>query len=73
MTDRSAIGAPKLEIINPDATPDEIAAIVAVLAALQAPVEPPTRKRSTWASYARRTRPPLHPGRGAWRASGLPR
>jgi hypothetical protein len=64
---------PELRIVNPDATEEEIAAIVAVFSALQAPAPEQPRKRSTWASYARRTRPPLHQGRGAWRASGLPR
>ena len=73
MTDRSASHAPKLEIVNPDATEEEIAAIVAVLSALQAPTSTPGKPRSTWASYARRVRPPLHQGPGAWRASGLPR
>jgi hypothetical protein len=61
-----------LRIVNPDATPEEIAAIVAVLSSLTA-TEPPPTPRSTWAAYGRRTRPALRPGPGAWRASGLPR
>jgi hypothetical protein len=72
VSDRSAIEAPKLEIINKDATPEEIAAIVAVLSSLQS--TPPTPKpRSLWAARQRRTRAALRPGPGAWRASGLPR
>jgi hypothetical protein len=63
----------ELTIINPDATPEEIAAITAVFAAMAPAEAPPRKPRSTWASYARRVRPPLHQGRGAWRASGLPR
>ena len=66
-------GAPRLTIVNPDATPEEIAAIVAVFSSLGGAAAEPPKKRSTWASYARRVRPPLHQGPGAWRASGLPR
>jgi hypothetical protein len=70
--DRSAIEAPSLTIINNDATPEEIAAIVAVFSAMQS-AEPPNEPTSTWAARHRRVRPPLRPGPGAWRASGLPR
>jgi hypothetical protein len=64
--------APSLGIVNPDATPEEVAAIVAVFSSLQ--TAPPTEKpRSLWAARHRRTRAPLRPGAGAWRASGLPR
>jgi hypothetical protein len=73
MSDRSAIPAPSLRIVNPDATPEEIAALVAVLSSLQAAGPAPEKPRSTWASYGRRTRPAVRPGPGAWRASGLPR
>jgi hypothetical protein len=64
---------PMLTIVNPDATPEEVAAIVAVFSSLGGAAAEPPRKRSTWSSYARRVRPPLHQGPGAWRASGLPR
>ena len=73
MSDRSAIEAPKLKIINPDATEEEIAAVVAVFASLRAPSEPTPKPRSLWAARQRRTRAALRPGPGAWRASGLPR
>ncbi|MEP9383969.1 acyl-CoA carboxylase subunit epsilon [Nocardioides sp. KR10-350] len=62
---------PLLRVVNPDATPEEVAAIVAVLSALGGAEAPPPRKpRSLWA--APRPRTPLHHGPGAWRASGLP-
>lgn len=68
---------PLLRIVTPDTTPEEVAAIVAVLSALGggAPAsEPP---RSEWANPARQVRftpgRALAHGRGAWRASGLPR
>jgi hypothetical protein len=73
MTDRSAIPAPELRIINPDATPEEIAAVVAVFAALQSTGDQKRPTRSLWAARQRRTRAPLRPGPGAWRASALPR
>ena len=64
--------APRLEIVNPDATAEEVAAIVAVFSALR--TTPPTEKpRSLWAARHRRTRAALRPGAGSWRASGLPR
>jgi hypothetical protein len=71
--DRPAIEAPRLTIVNPDATPEEIAALTAVFAALGSATQPPEPPRSTWAARQRRTRPALRPGPGAWRASGLPR
>ena len=73
MSDRSASPTPKLEIINKDATAEEIAAIVAVLSSLQSPAAPKPKPRSVWASRQRRTRAALRPGPGAWRASALPR
>ncbi|HEY0903989.1 MAG TPA: acyl-CoA carboxylase epsilon subunit [Marmoricola sp.] len=62
-----------LTIVNHDATAEEIAAITAVIAAMGAAAPAPEHPRSTWAAYGRRTRPALHQGPGAWRASGLPR
>lgn len=63
---------PVLKVINPDATPEEVAAIVAVFSAIGSSAAPAPRKpRSLWA--APRTREPLHAGPGAWRASALPR
>ena len=60
---------PLLKVIDHNATPEEIAAIVAVFAALGS-AEPTKKKpRSLWAAPQLRT--PLHPGPGAWRASGL--
>jgi hypothetical protein len=62
-----------LTIVNPDATDEEVAAIVAVVASLGSAEAPAPKPRSTWAARQRRTRPPLRPGPGSWRASGLPR
>lgn len=63
-----------LRLVRGDATPEEIAALVAVLSAASAAGDPaPPRPRSHWASRERAVRQPLAPGRGAWRASAFPR
>jgi hypothetical protein len=59
---------------NPNA--EEIAAVVAVLAALPRLAEPPgtgAAIRSEWSARYRMTGQPLRRGPGAWRASALPR
>ena len=65
---------PILRIVRGDATPEEVAALVAVIASMsggQAPARP--KPRSTWADPSRRMRTTLPHGPGAWRASGMPR
>jgi len=62
---------PLLKVIDQHATPEDVAAIVAVLAALGSAGQTPKKPRSLWTTPQLRT--PLHPGPGAWRASGLPR
>jgi hypothetical protein len=64
---------PMLRVVNPDATPEEVAAIVAVFSSLGGGEPAPEPPRSQWASPARRVRGPLAHGRGGWRASALPR
>ena len=65
---------PLLQVVNPDATPEEVAAIVAVFAALgSASGEPPKRRRPEWNAPHRLVRRSFPHGPGAWRASGLPR
>jgi hypothetical protein len=62
---------PLLKVIDHNATPEDVAAIVAVFAALGSAGEAINKKpRSLWATPQLRT--PLHPGPNAWRASGLP-
>ena len=64
---------PVLRILRGDATPEEVAALVAVIASMSggtAPAKP--QPRSTWADPARRMRTTLPHGPGAWRASGMP-
>ncbi len=72
--DRPA-GEPALRIVRGDATPEEIAALVAVLLSLPRPGDASVTSapaRSAWADRSRQLRRPLRPGPGAWRRSALP-
>ena len=65
---------PLLTVINQDATPEEVAALVAVFSALgSAGADAPKRPRAAWGNPARTVRETHRHGGGAWRASGLPR
>ncbi len=66
---------PLLRVVRGDATPEEIAALVAVLLAREGDAEAPGPVRSVpgfWSDRASRLRRPLAPAPGAWRRSGLP-
>ena len=71
--EESPAPAPFLRVIRGDASPEEVAAVVAVLAALRAPAPAPARPRREWNAPRRMVRRPLAHGAGGWRASGLPR
>jgi hypothetical protein len=63
---------PMLQVINADATPEQIAAIVAVFASLGGGAAPAAKRaRSLWATP--QPRATYAHGLGGWRASGLPR
>jgi len=69
-----ASSEPLLRIVNADATPEEIAALVAVFSALgSATGDGAPRRTPEWSRPARRVRTPVAPGPGGWRASSLPR
>jgi hypothetical protein len=64
---------PRLRIITPNATDEEIAAIVAVVSALgSGSAESPKKTPSTWSAAYRQTRVHYSHGPGGWRASGMP-
>lgn len=67
---------PFLQVVRGDATPEEIAALVAVLTARARAAEAaratPPQRRSAWADHSRRLRRPLPHGPGTWRTSALP-
>jgi hypothetical protein len=72
--DRPA-GEPALFVVRGDATPEEIAALVAALISRpggegdEGPARP---ARSAWADRSSQLRRPLRRGPGAWRRSALP-
>ena len=69
---------PFLQIVRGEASPEEIAALVATLTAIAAARSraaeeaKPASVSSLWNAPARRLRVPLHPAPGAWRRSALP-
>jgi acyl-CoA carboxylase epsilon subunit len=68
---------PVLRVIHGDATPEEIAAVVAVLLARSAAASAlaaasSAATPSAWADPSRQLRRPLFPGPDAWRRSALP-
>jgi hypothetical protein len=72
VTDESATPGPVLRILDADATPEEVAAIAAVFAALGPAEEPPPPVRPTeWNAPHRLVRTPHRHGPDGWRASGL--
>ena len=69
-----ATPAPLLRVISPNATPEEVAALVAVLTALDGNEPAPKRRTPPeWQSPSRTVRRTLPHGPGGWRSSGLPR
>jgi hypothetical protein len=64
-----------LRVIRGDATPEEIAALVAVVTAFaSSPVDQEhPAARSAWSDRTRQLRAPISPAPGAWRRSALPR
>jgi hypothetical protein len=75
---RLAPDAQFLRVVRGDATPEEIAALVATLTAVAAERSrmagdaKPAPVRSNWNAQSRLLRAPLHPAAGGWRRSALP-
>jgi hypothetical protein len=64
---------PVLRVVKGDPTPDELAALIGVLASLGGAAAPPPPRTPDW-NAPRRLQRTVHPsGPGGWRASGLPR
>jgi hypothetical protein len=64
---------PLLRVVSPHATPEEVAALVAVLSSLGGEPEPAPRRTPEWQAHHRKVRQALPHGPGGWRSSGLPR
>jgi hypothetical protein len=65
--------APLFAVTRGTPTPDELAALLVVLASQ--PATPPSRShagRPEWSAKSRMLRAAVHAGPGAWRASALP-
>lgn len=67
--------APVLAIVRGNPSAEQVAALVAVLAARARPAaaSPARNVRSEWSARSRLLRAPLVRGPGGWRASALPR
>ena len=68
-----APAGPLLTVVRGEPTPEQLAALIAVVAARGGGEEEPAPPRSLWGAPAAAHRRPLTPGPGAWRASALPR
>jgi len=64
---------PLLRVVRGDATPEEVAAVVAVFAALGSTPPPARRPVRAWSAPHRGVRRTLPHGPGGWRSSALPR
>jgi hypothetical protein len=64
---------PFLRVVRGDASPEEVAALVAVLGALRAPGPAAAPRRTPeWSAHHRKVRRTLPHGPGGWRSSSLP-
>ena len=73
MSDAPEPQRPLLRVVKGDATPEEVAALVAVVAALgSGGAEAPQRRTPEWSTHHRKVRRTLPHGPGGWRSSGLP-
>jgi hypothetical protein len=68
------VGPPLLRVVKGEPTAEELAALVAVIAARSggAGDDVGSGPRSAWTDRSRYVRRPLTPGPGAWTASALP-
>ncbi len=74
MTDGSeASNTAFLRVVQGDATPEEVAALVAVFASLGGDEAAPPRRTPEWQAHHRKVRANHPHGPGGWRSSGLPR
>ncbi|MDP3711069.1 MAG: acyl-CoA carboxylase subunit epsilon [Mycobacteriales bacterium] len=70
MTD--PVPSPLLRVVRGAPSPEELAALIAVVSSRGGAVEDEPASTSRWASRESLLRHPLPHGPGAWRASGLP-
>lgn len=68
----SAPQPPLLTVVRGDASPEEVAALVAVIASLSAGEQAAPRRTPEWRVHRRKMRTSYRRGPGGWRASALP-
>jgi len=72
--DGSTAATPILFAVKGDATPEQVAALVAVLQGVAASAAPPERpSRPEWSAPHRQVRRSVASGPGGWRSSSMPR
>jgi hypothetical protein len=71
--DDPVLSPPLLRVVTGEPTPDELAALVTVLASLGGPSAPAPRRTPMWNAPRRLVRATHRHGVGGWRASSLPR
>ena len=71
--DQPTPAAPLLTVVGSDATPEEIAALVAVFASLGSDAPEAPRPTPEWQAHHRKMRANLPHGPGGWRSSAQPR
>jgi hypothetical protein len=64
---------PLLRVVKGDATPEEVSALVAVLASAGGGEAPAPRRTPQWSAHFRKVRTTHPHGPGGWRSSALPR
>jgi hypothetical protein len=69
--ERTEAERPTLRVVKGDATPEEIAALVAVLAGRSAPAEEAEPAPSAWIYRRAQLSKPVFVGPGEWRRSGF--
>ena len=72
VTERDATDGPLLRVVRGEPTPEELAALLAVLASRTAGTPDVPHSRSAWNDPARRVRRPVVHGPGGWRSSAYP-
>ena len=72
-TDSPEEKAPFLRVVKGDATAEELAALVAVLASVGGDAGSPRREVPAWSAHHRKVRATPPNGPGGWRSSALPR
>jgi len=68
-----AVAPPLLRVVKGDPTPEELAALVGVIASLGGAATPAPRRTSEWSAPHRKLRVTFPAGPAGWRSSSLPK